>query len=86
MAEQVVDTIDLDTGASVEKSADTEIKKEATHVAQVSEPEVAELVQKTGEAIVKEADAADQQMLVKGDSDTAYTPRESEQVAELKLR
>ena len=55
MAEQVVDTIDL-TGAGVEKSADTEIKKEATPVAQVSEPEVAELVQKTGEAIVKEAE------------------------------
>ena len=85
MAEQVVDTIDL-TGAGAEKSADTEIKKEATPVAQVSEPEVAELVQKTGEAIVKEADAADQQMLVKGDSDTAYTPRESEQVAELKAQ
>ena len=85
MAEQVVDTIDL-TGAGAEKSADTEIKKEATPVAQVSEPEVAELVQKTGEAIVKEADAADQQTLVKGDSDTAYTPRESEQVAELKAQ
>ena len=85
MAEQVVDTIDL-TGAGAEKSADTEIKKEATPVAQVSEPEVAELVQKTGEAIVKEADAADQQMLVKGDSETAYTPRESEQVAELKAQ
>ena len=85
MAEQVVDTIDL-TSAGAEKSADTEIKKEATPVAQVSEPEVAELVQKTGEAIVKEADAADQQMLVKGDSNTAYTPRESEQVAELKAQ
>ena len=85
MAEQVVDTIDL-TGAGAEKSADTEIKKEATPVAQVSEPEVAELVQKTGEAIVKEADAADQQTLVKGDSETAYTPRESEQVAELKAQ
>jgi HK97 family phage major capsid protein len=35
---------------------------------------------------VKEADAADQQMLVKGDSDIAYTPRESEQVAELKAQ
>ena len=52
----------------------------------MSEPAVAELVQKTGEAIVKEADAADQQMLVKGDSNTAYTPRESEQVAELKAQ
>ena len=85
MAEQVVDTIDL-TGAGAEKSQTTEIKKEATPVAQVSEPQVAELVQKTGEAIVKEADAADQQMLVKGDSNTAYTPRESEEVAELRAQ
>jgi HK97 family phage prohead protease/HK97 family phage major capsid protein len=80
MADQVVDTIDLTEAAPAE-----EIKKEAPR-AQVSEPAVAELVQKTGEAIVKEADAADQQMLVKGDSNTAYTPRESEQVAELKAQ
>ena len=80
MADQVVDTIDLTEAAPAE-----EIQKEAPR-AQVSEPAVAELVQKTGEAIVKEADAADQQMLVKGDSDTAYTPRETEQVAELKAQ
>jgi HK97 family phage prohead protease/HK97 family phage major capsid protein len=81
MADQVVDTIDLTEAAPAE-----EIKKEAAPAVQVSEPAVAELVQKTGEAIVKEADAADQQMLVKGDSNTAYTPRESEQVAELKAQ
>jgi len=80
MADQVVDTIDL-----TEANPAEEIKKEAPR-AEVSEPAVAELVQKTGEAIVKEADAADQQMLVKGDSDTAYTPRETEQVAELKAQ
>ena len=67
MAEQVVDTIVLDTGASEKKAAE-EIKKEAAPVAQVSEPQVAELVEKTGEAIMAEAEAADQQMLVKGDS------------------
>lgn len=83
MAEQVVDTpIVLDTGAS-EKKAVEEIKKEAAPVAQVSEPQVAELVEKTGEAIMAEAEAADQQMLVKGDAPSAYTPRESEQVAEM---
>ena len=86
MAEQVVDTIDLTGAGATEKSADTEIKKEATPVAQVSEPQVAELVKKTGEAIVKEADAADQQMLVQGDKNTAYTPKESEEVAELKAQ
>lgn len=83
MADQVVDTIDLDT---VAKEAGTEIKKEATPVATVSEPQVAELVKETGEAIVKEADAADQQMLVKGDSNTSYTPKESAEVAELKAQ
>jgi HK97 family phage prohead protease/HK97 family phage major capsid protein len=83
MADQVVDTIDLTEAAQT--APVEEIKKEAPR-AEVSEPQVAELVQKTGEAIVKEADAADQQMLVKGDSNTAYTPRESEQVAELKAQ
>jgi len=80
MADQVVDTIDLTAATPAE-----EIKKEAPR-AEVSEPAVAELVQKTGEAIVKEADAADQQTLVKGDKAEAYTPRESEQVAELKAQ
>jgi len=86
MAEQVVDTpIVLDTGAS-EKKAVEEIKKEATPVARVSEPQVAALVEKTGEAFVAESEAQDQQMLVKGDAPTAYTPRETEQVAELKAQ
>ena len=86
MAEQVVDTpIVLDTGASEKKAAE-EIKKEAAPVAQVSEPQVAELVEKTGEAIMAEAEAADQQMLVKGDAPTAYTPQESEKVAELQAQ
>ena len=85
MAEQVVDTpIVLDTGAS-EKKAVEEITKTAP-VAEVSEPQVAELVEKTGEAIMAEAEAADQQMLVKGDAETAYTPRESEQVAEMQAQ
>jgi HK97 family phage major capsid protein len=86
MADQVVDTIDLTSAGATEKSSESEIKKEATPVATVSEPQVAKLVKETGEAIVKEADAADQQMLVKGDSNTAYTPRETEQVAELKAQ
>ena len=86
MAEQVVDTpIVLDTGASEKKAAE-EIKKEATPVAQVSEPQVAELVEKTGEAIMAEAEAADQQMLVKGDAPSAYTPQESEKVAEMRAQ
>ena len=86
MAEQVVDTpIVLDTGASEKKAAE-EIKKEAAPVAQVSEPQVAELVEKTGEAIMQEAEAADQQMLVKGDAPTAYTPQESEKVAEMQAQ
>ena len=86
MAEQVVDTpIVLDTGAS-EKKASEEIKKDAAPIAQVSEPQVAELVEKTGEAIMAEAEAADQQMLVKGDAPSAYTPRESEQVAEMQAQ
>jgi HK97 family phage major capsid protein len=86
MAEQVVDTpIVLETGAT-EKSAAVEIKKEAAPVAQVSEPQVAELVEKTGEAIMAEAEAADQQMLVKGDAPTAYTPQESEKVAEMQAQ
>ena len=86
MAEQVVDTpIVLDTGASEKKAAE-EIKKEAAPVAQVSEPQVAELVEKTGEAIMQEAEAADQQMLVKGDAQIAYTPQESDKVAEMQAQ
>lgn len=54
MAEQVVDTIDLQ---NAKKDVEVENKKEAT--ATVAEPNVANLVEKTGEAIVKEADAKD---------------------------
>src|SRR6056300_1059400 len=72
MADQVVDTIDIE---SVAKEADVEIKKEAAPVAQVSEPQVAELVEKTGDAIIKESDAQEK---------SDYTPRESDEVAELK--
>ena len=87
MAEQVVDTpIVLDTGAS-EKKASEEIKKEAAPIrAEVSEPQVAELVEKTGEAIIKEAEAADQQVLVKETHAVAETSRESEQVAEMQAQ
>ena len=87
MAEQVVDTpIVLDTGAS-EKKASEEIKKEAAPIrAEVSEPQVAELVEKTGEAIIKEAEAADQQVIVKETHSQAETSRESEQVAEMKAQ
>ena len=87
MAEQVVDTpIVLDTGAT-EKKASEEIKKEAAPIrAEVSEPQVAELVEKTGEAIIKEAEAADQQVIVKETHSQAETSRESEQVAEMKAQ
>jgi HK97 family phage prohead protease/HK97 family phage major capsid protein len=87
MAEQVVDTpIVLETGAS-EKKASEEIKKEAAPIrAEVSEPQVAELVEKTGEAIIKEAEAADQQVLVKETHAVAETSRESEQVAEMQAQ
>tara|TARA_Y100000385_G_scaffold290240_1_gene362602 strand:- start:1970 stop:4693 length:2724 start_codon:yes stop_codon:yes gene_type:complete len=85
MAEQVVDTpIVLDTGAS-EKKASVEIKKETAPLrAEVSEPQIAELVEKTGEAIINEAEVADQQVLVKETNAVANTSRESEKVAELK--
>jgi len=81
MADQVVDTIDLDT---VAKEANIEVKKEATPVVEVSEPQVAELVKKTGEAIMKESDAQDMQILK--EEKAAYTPKESEEVAELKAQ
>jgi len=86
MAEQVVDTpIVLDTGASEKKAQIENVKKEAAPLrAEVSEPQVAELVEKTGEAIVKEAEVADQQVLVRETHAVAQTSRESEQVAELK--
>ena len=55
MAEQVVDTIDLE---NAKKDVQVETKKEAT-VSTVAEPNVARLVEKTGEAMLKEADAKD---------------------------
>ena len=82
MADQVVDTIDLE---AAKKEVAIETQKEAPR-AEVSEPQVAELVKATGEAIVKESDAQDQQTLVKGEAEIAYVPRESEQVAELKAQ
>ena len=82
MADQVVDTIDLE---AAKKEAEIETQKEAPR-AEVSEPQVAELVKATGEAIVKESDAQDQQTIVRGEAEVAYTPRESEQVNELKAQ
>lgn len=55
-----------------------ESKAEATATVKVAEPRVAELVQKTGEAIVKEADNKEKY--------GEYTPRESEEVAELRAQ
>lgn len=72
MAEQVVETIDLDTA---KEQVQVEAKKEVAS-ATVAEPRVANLVEKTGEAILKEADAKDKY----GD----YTPVETDMVAELK--
>ena len=74
MADQVVDTIDIE---AVAKEAGVEVKKEAAPAVQVSEPQVAELVEKAGEAIIKESDAKEK---------SDYTPRESEEVAELKAQ
>ena len=74
MAEQVVDTIDID---NVAKEAEVEVKKEAAPAVQVSEPQVAELVEKTGEAIIKESDAQEK---------SDYTPRESDELAALKAQ
>ena len=74
MAEQVVDTIDID---NVAKEAAVEVKKEAAPAVQVSEPQVAELVEKTGEAIIKESDAQEK---------SDYTPRESDELAALKAQ
>ena len=74
MAEQVVATIDID---NVAKEAAVEVKKEAAPAVQVSEPQVAELVEKTGEAIIKESDAQEK---------SDYTPRESDELAALKAQ
>jgi len=69
MADQVVDTINLET---LKEEANIETK--AAPVATVSEPQVAQLVEKTGEAIIKESDAQEK----------AVTVRENEELAELK--
>ena len=69
MADQVVDTINLET-----LKAEANIETKAAPVATVSEPQVAQLVEKTGEAIIKESDAQEK----------AVTVRENEELAELK--
>ena len=71
MAEQVVETIDLSSA----KATQVEVKKDVAS-ASVSAPRVADLVEKTGEAILKEADAQAKY----GD----YTPAATEELAELK--
>ena len=71
MADQVVDTIDLEV---LKEEADIETK--AAPVATVSEPQVAQLVEKTGEAIIKESDAQEKAVAV----------RENEELAELKAQ
>ena len=88
MATQPVgDIVKIDTGASETKSEETaavvassapiEEAPPASATAEVSEPRVAELVQKTGEAILNESDAQDKKQ-------SEYTPNESEALAELK--
>ena len=95
MANQEIDTpIDLTqasqkaakeiSNAEAEKTvqADTapvEEKQVAPAKVEVSEPEVAKLVEKTGEAIIKEADAKDK-------TQSEYTPKESGEVDELKAQ
>jgi HK97 family phage prohead protease/HK97 family phage major capsid protein len=71
MAEQVVETIDLSSA----KATQVEVKKDVAS-ASVSAPRVADLVEKTGEAILKEADAQAKY----GD----YTPAVTEELSELK--
>ena len=83
MAEQVVDTIDLTSASSdkIEEPAEKVVEEKAAPVAQVSEPEVAKLVEKTGEAIMKESDAAE-----KAQETGASIKRESEELEELKAQ
>jgi len=73
------DVLTINTGAAENKQAEA---KAAT--VEVHEPRVAELVEKTGEAIMQQADARDRQELV--EEKAAYTPRENEAVAELKAQ
>ena len=71
------DVLTIETGATEKKQA------EATAApVEVSEPRVAELIEKTGAAMMAEADAQDRKTLV--EEKAAYTPRESEAVSELK--
>lgn len=69
------DPIVVKTAAAPE-AATEEVKKDTSNI-EVSEPRVAELIEKTGEAILTEADAKEKK---------EYTPIESEQVAELKAQ
>jgi len=71
MAEQVVDSIDLSTV----KAEQVENRKDVA-TATVSAPRVADLVEKTGEALIKEADAKDKY--------GEYSPVQTEEVSELK--
>jgi len=80
MAEQVVDTIDLTSAGAQSEEAKIEaaeevIEEKAAPVAQVSEPEVAKLVEETGKAIMEESDAKETKN---------YAPRESDELEELK--
>ena len=87
MAEQVVDTIDLTNAGSEAAPADASVAEKEIEKAveaekpaapvQVSEPEVAKLVEKTGDAIIKESDAKEK---------SEYTPRETEELTELKAQ
>ena len=65
---------------SVEEEKIEEVKASDTSVAVAAEPRVADLIEKTGEAILSEADAKEQK-LDRGEAD--YTPAETDKVAEL---
>jgi len=78
MAEQVVDNIDLETA---KKEAEIDTKKET---ATVSEPRVADLVEKTGEAIIKEADAKDKYGDNNSVSETAEVKELQSQISKYK--
>src|SRR6056300_1329307 len=85
MANQDIDTpIDLTSASKgaakeIEKAEATKAQEQPVVKAEVSEPEVAKLVEKTGEAMMKEADAQDRR-------ETEYTPKESAEVDELKAQ
>ena len=81
MAEQVVDTIDLSNAGAekIEQTTEQVTEEKAAPVAQVSEPEVAKLVEKTGKAVMKESDAAE-----KAQETGASYKKEIEELEELK--